>query len=138
MRGPGPDGRRQHRPKLIIPDPAFSAGQLQATLSMVNFTVKTRDGTEHSVQSESRLTLMEAIRAAGIYELVAMCGGSCSCATCHVYIESGPEGLEKAASEDENDLLESSDHRTSISRLSCQIQLDDTLNGLAVQIAPEA
>jgi 2Fe-2S ferredoxin len=84
------------------------------------------------------MTLMEAIKKSDIYELVAMCGGCCSCATCHVFVEAGPEAVRLAASEDEDDLLDSSDYRSPTSRLACQIALDDALNGLVVQIAPEA
>ena len=104
---------------------------------MINLTVKTRDGSPHSIQSKPGLTLMEAIRKAAIYELVAMCGGSCSCATCHVFVEGGPAEALSPASEDENDLLDSSDYRSSISRLSCQIVLTESLDGLIVRIAPE-
>jgi 2Fe-2S ferredoxin len=105
---------------------------------MINLTVKTRDGASHLIESAPDLTLMEAIRKAGIYELVALCGGSCSCATCHVFVEAGPADVRHPASADEGDLLDSSDHRTSASRLACQITLDDALNGLVVQIAPES
>lgn len=104
---------------------------------MINVIVKTRDGSAHAIQSATGGSLMEAIRKADIYEIVALCGGSCACATCHIYVESGPESIRRAASEDENDLLDSSDHRRSNSRLACQIDLDDALDGLVVQIAPE-
>ncbi len=104
---------------------------------MINLTVKTRDGSAHGIQSAPGLTLMEAIRKAALYELVAMCGGSCSCATCHVFVESGPGEVLSPASEDENDLLDSSDHRSPVSRLSCQIVLTESLEGLVVKIAPE-
>ena len=104
---------------------------------MIKLTVKTRDGASHMIESAPNLTLMEAIRKAGIYELVALCGGSCSCATCHVFVESGPDEVRHPASEDEDDLLDSADHRTSASRLACQIKLDGALEGLVVQIAPE-
>jgi len=105
---------------------------------MINLTVKTRDGVAHAVEGLAGRTLMEAIRKADLYELVAMCGGSCSCATCHVFVEAGPSGIDVPASEDESDLLDSSDYRAANSRLSCQIVLDPDLAGLVVQIAPES
>ena len=104
---------------------------------MINITVKTRDGEAHAVEGRPGITLMEAIRKSDVEELVALCGGSCSCATCHVFVEVGPEEVKSPASEDEDDLLDSSDHRGPCSRLSCQIQLEESLQGLVVQIAPE-
>lgn len=80
---------------------------------------------------------MEAIRTADIDEVVALCGGACSCATCHIFFEVGPDDMKTPASEDEDDLLDSSDHRQPTLRLSCQILLDETLEGIVVQIAPE-
>jgi len=102
---------------------------------MVQIFVTGRDGTEHAVRAEAGLSLMEAIRDNGLDELLALCGGCCSCATCHVYVEEGPET--SSVSEDENDLLDSSDHRNGLSRLSCQIALTAELDGLRVTIAPE-
>lgn len=104
---------------------------------MISLTVKLRNGSEEALQGEAGQTLMEAIRKAGIYELLAMCGGSCSCATCHVFVERGPESMRTPAEEDEDDLLDSSDYRAPNSRLSCQIVLSEDLDGLVVRIAPE-
>jgi ferredoxin, 2Fe-2S len=126
---------RTERITETAPDVVEAAGANRSN-SMIRLTVKTRDGTVHACEGEPGITLMEAIRKADIYELVAMCGGQCSCATCHVFVEAGPSELQSPASEDENDLLDSSDYRASNSRLSCQITLDDGLDGLVVQIAP--
>lgn len=104
---------------------------------MITITVKTRDGVAHAIEGRSGLTLMEAIRKSDVDELVALCGGACSCATCHVFVEAGDQLLRVPASEDEDDLLDSSDHRAPNSRLSCQITLDESLQDLVVQIAPE-
>ena len=102
---------------------------------MVQIFLTDRDGAQRVLEAEAGLSLMEGIRDNGVDELLALCGGCCSCATCHVYVESS-EAL-PASSEDENDLLDSSDHRTEQSRLSCQISLTPALNGLRVTIAPE-
>jgi ferredoxin len=105
---------------------------------MINLIVKTRDGVAHAIEGRPGITLMEAIRKSDIDELVALCGGSCSCATCHVFVEAGPDALSSPASEDEDDLLDSSDYRAPNSRLSCQIELEEGIDGLVVQIAPES
>ena len=80
---------------------------------------------------------MEAIRDNGFDELLALCGGCCSCATCHVHVDPAFADKLPAMSEDEDDLLESSDHRNESSRLSCQIAFTSDLDGLKVTIAPE-
>jgi ferredoxin, 2Fe-2S len=104
---------------------------------MPKLTVVTREGQETTVEGESGLSVMEVIRDHGFDELLALCGGCCSCATCHVYVDEAFADRLPAMSEDENDLLDSSDHRTGASRLSCQIPFGDALDGLRVQIAPE-
>lgn len=80
---------------------------------------------------------MEAIRDNGLDELLALCGGCLSCATCHVYVDEVFCNLLPPLSEDENDLLDSSEGRLETSRLSCQIRLDANLDGLRITIAPE-
>ncbi|MGH6785954.1 MAG: 2Fe-2S iron-sulfur cluster-binding protein [Novosphingobium sp.] len=104
---------------------------------MPKLVVVNRSGAESAVEVKDGLTVMEGIRDNGFDELLALCGGCCSCATCHVHVD--PEWLGKlpAMSEDENDLLDSSDHRQDNSRLSCQIPFADALDGLRVTIAPE-
>lgn len=104
---------------------------------MPKIVVVNRAGEEKTVEADAGLSVMEAIRDNGFDELLALCGGCCSCATCHVYID--PAFADKVApmSEDENDLLDSSDHRNETSRLSCQLQLTAALEGLRVTIAPE-
>ena len=104
---------------------------------MTEVVVTTRDGTEHVLQGKDGHSLMETIRESGIDELLALCGGSCSCATCHVFTAKADGDRLPAMSEDENDLLDSSDHRSDTSRLSCQIKLGPLLDGLRVTIAPE-
>jgi len=79
----------------------------------------------------------EAIRDNGFDELLALCGGCCSCATCHVHVDPAFKDKLPPMSEDEDDLLESSDHRVETSRLSCQIEFTAELDGLKVKIAPE-
>jgi len=104
---------------------------------MPNLIVTTRDGEEREIAADAGLSLMEAIRDAGVDEMLALCGGCCSCATCHVKVDPAFVGLLPPISEDESDLLDSSEHRDEYSRLSCQIPLTTELDGLRVAIAPE-
>ena len=104
---------------------------------MPKLIVVDRTGVEKTMEAQTGLTLMEAIRDNGFDELLALCGGCCSCATCHVYVDPAFADKLPPMSEDENDLLESSDHRNETSRLSCQVPLTPDLDGLKVAIAPE-
>jgi len=104
---------------------------------MAKLIVTTRDGTDHEVEGQAGLSVMEIIRDAGFDELLALCGGCCSCATCHVHVDPAFAGAIAPMGEDENDLLDSSDHRDDRSRLSCQIPFSDDLDGLRVTIAQE-
>lgn len=104
---------------------------------MPKIVVVNRAGEEQTVEVDAGLSVMEAIRDNGFDELLALCGGCCSCATCHVYIDPAFADKVSPMSEDENDLLDSSDHRNETSRLSCQVQLTSALEGLRVTIAPE-
>lgn len=104
---------------------------------MPKLIVVTREGEEKVIEAQVGLSVMENIRDNGFDELLALCGGCCSCATCHIHVDAGDFDKLGALSEDENDLLDSSDHRNATSRLSCQIPFTDALDGLRVVIAPE-
>ncbi|GAA3791964.1 2Fe-2S iron-sulfur cluster-binding protein [Qipengyuania pelagi] len=104
---------------------------------MPKLIVTTREGETSEIDVADGLTVMEAIRDNGFDELLALCGGCCSCATCHVHIDPAFQDKLPAMSEDEDDLLESSDHRDANSRLGCQIPFTGDLDGLKVTIAAE-
>ncbi|MEL6874627.1 MAG: 2Fe-2S iron-sulfur cluster-binding protein [Pseudomonadota bacterium] len=104
---------------------------------MPTIMVTGRSGEEKAVTVDNGINVMEAIRDNGFDELLALCGGCCSCATCHVHVDPDWKDKLPAMSEDEDDLLESSDHRDEHSRLSCQIEVTDALDGLKVTIAEE-
>jgi ferredoxin, 2Fe-2S len=106
-------------------------------MTMPNITVIDRSGNARDVQAEKGLSLMEVIRDNGFDELLALCGGCSSCATCHVFVDAAFVGTLPVMGEDENDLLDSTDSRNERSRLSCQVQVTDALEGLTVTIAPE-
>lgn len=96
-----------------------------------------RFGNEHELSAATGQTVMEVIRNAGLDEMLALCGGCCSCATCHVHVDPGFSEAVTPISGDESDLLDSSDHRDGRSRLSCQLRMDENLAGLRVTIAAE-
>ena len=104
---------------------------------MPKLIVVTREGEEREIDGEAGLSVMEVIRDAGIDEMLALCGGCCSCATCHVHVDPDFSGTLPPMSEDENDLLDSSSSRDANSRLSCQLPFGADLDGLKVRIAEE-
>lgn len=104
---------------------------------MPKLIVVNRAGEESAIDVADGLTVMEAIRDNGFDELLALCGGCCSCATCHVHVDPAFKDALPAISEDEDDLLESSDHRDENSRLGCQVPFTADLDGLKVTIAQE-
>jgi len=95
-----------------------------------------RDGVEHEVEAKSGFKVMETLRELD-YGVAAICGGMCSCATCHVYVD--PEWQDKLAPpmSDERELISELAHHEQNSRLSCQLEFSDALAGLRVTIAPD-
>ncbi len=104
---------------------------------MARLTIVGRDGREKEVEGRHGWSVMETIRDAGFDELLALCGGCCSCATCHVHVDEEWVDRLPAMHGDEDDLLDSSDHRVPSSRLSCQLRFSEELDGMRVRIAPE-
>ena len=104
---------------------------------MPKLTIVNRAGAEKTIEAQAGLSVMENIRDAGFDELLALCGGCCSCATCHVHVDEDWTATVGGPNGDEDDLLDSSDHRNARSRLSCQIEMTQALDGLRVAIAPE-
>jgi len=98
--------------------------------------VTDRDGVEREVEAPAGAVLMEPLRDMDD-GVAAVCGGMCSCATCHVYVD--PEWVAKlpAAMSDELDMIGDLSERKANSRLSCQIVLKGEYDGLKVTIAPE-
>jgi ferredoxin, 2Fe-2S len=96
-----------------------------------------RGGTAHEVVVECGVSVMEAIRNGGIDDVLGLCGGCCSCATCHVFVDPAWLSVLQPPSRDEADLLDGSSSRSSTSRLSCQILVQDEYDGMRLTIAPE-
>lgn len=104
---------------------------------MASIRVVDRDGVEHEVSAESGLKIMEVLRDLG-YGVAAICGGRCACATCHVYVDDEWWGrLPKMQSEEQELLGELSVYRANSSRLSCQVEFTNCLDGLKVTIAAD-
>mgnify|MGYP001822853660 FL=1 len=95
-----------------------------------------REGGTQDVDGEPGMKLMEAIRDID-NSVEAICGGLCSCATCHVYVE--PDWFRRLSpiEDDEEELLDSLEGRRDVSRLSCQIELTPELDGITVTVGPE-
>ena len=89
------------------------------------------DGSRHDVAGRVGDSLMRAAVAAGVEGIAADCGGTLSCATCHVYVDPAWAARLPPPSRDEDAMLEmTAAPRRPTSRLSCQIVLDDALDGL--------
>ena len=104
---------------------------------MPEIIVTTRDGERRNLEFLPAMSVMQTITEAGIDELLALCGGVCSCATCHVYVDENFLSSLPPMSPDEDALLDCSEHRAANSRLSCQIRLTHEHDGMQVTIAAE-
>ena len=101
---------------------------------MAKITYIEFNGTPHEVDVPAGLSVMEGAIDNNIPGIEAECGGACSCATCHVYVD--PAWFEKTGSPEhlEQDMLESAYDLKETSRLSCQIEVSDELDGLVVRM----
>jgi 2Fe-2S ferredoxin len=104
---------------------------------MAQMLVVDRDGKEHGIEGKAGLKIMEILRELD-YGVAAICGGLCSCATCHIYVdEAWVSRLPKPQSDELELLKELSDFKEATSRLSCQVDFTEALGGLKVTIAPD-
>ena len=95
------------------------------------------DSGEHVVEAAVGSTVMENAVREGIDGIVAECGGACSCATCHVYVDEAFTNAVGQANDLEDEMLECTESvREPNSRLSCQIRVTEELDGLVVEIPP--
>ena len=99
---------------------------------MVQITYVEHDGTEHLVDTEPGVSLMQAAIDNLVPGIDADCGGECSCATCHVMIEKSWVEKVGAPGDMEESMLDLNPERQENSRLSCQVMLSDELDGLSV------
>jgi len=92
------------------------------------------EGKEHELLATEEWTVMEIIREGGI-PILAQCGGSCACATCHVYVDPAWQSKLPEPNEEEVGMLDGAFDVTHDSRLSCQIIFTKDLDGLKVKLA---
>ena len=98
--------------------------------------VTDRSGNSQVLECDNKSTLMEVLRDNGM-DIEAACGGCCACATCHVYIDQKWLEILKPIEDDEESMLDQAFDVRNNSRLSCQINLSDELDGLEIEIAQE-
>ena len=103
---------------------------------MGSILVNDREGKTHKLEAEEGLTFMEIIRDAGL-DIEAACGGCCSCATCHVYIDIEWFAKIPSINDDEESMLDQSFHLLKTSRLGCQIEYEEKYDGINLTLAPE-
>lgn len=100
----------------------------------MKITVIDQDGTAHELEAVEGWRVMEIIRDYGL-PIKAECGGACSCATCHVYVDAAWTDKIPAMRADEEEMLDQAFDVRDNSRLSCQIILDEAMDGLTVTLA---
>ena len=103
---------------------------------MTKIIVKDREGNVQELSADIGLTLMEIIRDAGM-DIEAACGGCCACATCHLYVDKDWFSKLPAREDDEESMLDQAFNLKVNSRLGCQIEFNDGLDGIKVELAPE-
>ena len=104
---------------------------------MAELVIVDRDGKEHRVEGRVGVSVMETLRELD-YGVAAICGGMCSCATCHIWVDEAWASRLAPRQGDEQELLqELASFRPATSRLSCQVPFTEALSGLKVAIAPD-
>jgi 2Fe-2S ferredoxin len=104
---------------------------------MPKITYIEHSGTTHEINANSGQSVMQVAMSNRVPGIIADCGGSCSCATCHVYVDEAWLGRIPAATSAEKDMIDCALHVQDNSRLSCQIEVKDELDGLVVRL-PES
>jgi 2Fe-2S ferredoxin len=101
---------------------------------MPKITYVEQNGTKHEVEAEVGMTVMEAAVKNLVPGIEAECGGACSCATCHVYVDEAWRKATGQPEEMEEDMLDFAFDVRASSRLSCQIKITEELDGLVVHL----
>jgi len=98
--------------------------------------VKDRCGIEHKIEADKDLTLMEIIRDKDL-DIEAACGGCCACATCHIYVQEDWYNKLPKMDDDEESMLDQAFSVKKNSRLACQIDFFDEIEGIKLELAPD-
>ena len=93
------------------------------------------DQTRHEVEVENGYSIMEGAINNNIEGIVAECGGACACATCHSYVDDAWTGKIPAMDDMEDSMLDAAFERKENSRLTCQIEMSDELDGIIIHVA---
>ncbi len=104
---------------------------------MASIIVRDTSGEEHTVEGTIGLSVMKIIRDNGLDDVIGLCGGNCACGTCHVLVDPAFSGRLEPISDDESDVLDMTECRQPDSRLACQIEFSEALDGLRVAIADD-
>jgi 2Fe-2S ferredoxin len=108
--------------------------KLMEIQAMPTITVIEFNGQDHSVEVQSGKTLMENVLESGVPGIDADCGGACACGTCHCFIAEDWSVVAGEADPMEESMLGMRPDRTDSSRLSCQIQVSDDMEGMVVRL----
>jgi 2Fe-2S ferredoxin len=100
---------------------------------MAKITFIDTGGEARTVEAEIGATVMETAIRNDVPGILASCGGSCACATCHVYVDEAWWEMLSQRSDEEEDMLDTAHDVRPTSRLSCQIKVTEELDGLRVQ-----
>lgn len=118
----------------MLPQPTRTAVKRPSGTVMPKITYVEPDGERIEAEGEAGSTVMETAIMNGVPGIVAECGGACSCATCHVYVDAEWTDVVGGPSPMEEDMLDFAFDVRETSRLSCQIKVRDEIDGLIVHV----
>ena len=95
----------------------------------------TADEQRHEVEVEAGYSIMEGAINNNIDGIVADCGGACACATCHSYVDAAWTDKIPTMDDMEDSMLDAAFERKDNSRLTCQIEMSDALDGIVIHVA---
>lgn len=104
---------------------------------MPKITLIESNGTQHIVVGEVGQSIMQAAMNAMVPGIQGDCGGACSCATCHAFVDDAWVGVVPAAEDAELDMLEFASERQETSRLTCQLTMQENMDGMVLRL-PES
>ena len=104
---------------------------------MPKITYIEHNGKSHEIEVANGLSVMEGAVQNNISGIDADCGGSCACATCHVYVDEKWSLKLNEKDDEEESMLDQTFHVKNSSRLSCQIDFIDEFDGISLTLAPE-
>ena len=101
---------------------------------MVAVTFVEHNGTQHKVEVDAGMNLMQAATLNMVPGVIGLCGGICSCATCHCYVPDQGSSKIPAAEPGEEGVLGTVTHRRADSRLGCQVLVTEAMQGMTVHL----